>query len=131
MERLRRLEQEISLLKSKLGHKPPEKPLPLRSAISEVKPVESNVLLPSVDLGNIRVIQILMDWVGFILSKAGKEKFNDIVDYYVSIHWISEEVGELLKAYARGMEVEGEGIMLPEDHLKSLEFISRIKEEMT
>ncbi len=86
--------------------------------------------MESVDLGNIRVIQLLMDWVTFILSKVGKERFQEVIDYYRNIRWISDEVAEVLRAYAEGLNVEGEGMMLPEDHMKSLEYISRIKEEM-
>ena len=133
LERLDAIERELAVIRrriSELEGKPRfVKPFTEKEGVRPA--AEKPVLLPSVDVGNIRVIEVLLDWVHFLLSKVGREGFDDVVQYYVDIGWISEEVGELLKKYASGMHVEGgDGIMLPEDHAKSLDYITRIREAM-
>ncbi len=140
LEKLESIERELLLLKRRVAElegkpvapKPvrvPEPKVPIQSPVP-ARSVQT-VLLPHVDVGNVRVIETLLDWVQFLLSKVGHEGFDDLVNYYVEIGWISEEVAEILRRYARGMNVEGtQAYMLPEDHTKSLDYITRIQEAM-
>jgi len=140
LEKLESIERELILLKRRVAElegknvpqrRPrfPEPKAPLPAPVP-AKSVQM-VLLPSVDVGNIRVIETLLDWVQFMLSKVGHEGFDDLVNYYVEIGWISDEVADILRRYARGINVEAtQGYMLPEDHAKSLDFITRIQEAM-
>jgi len=126
------LEKELLLLKKRLADM--EKNRPPRPIIGErPAPVETHgVLLDSLDLGNVRVIETLLDWVQFMLSKVGPDEYPRLIDYYCNIGWISEEVAEILRRYAQGIYVEEyQGYMLPEDHAKSLDYIARIKEAMS
>ena len=91
-------------------------------------------MLPSVDLTNPKVIQTILDWMQFIVERVGHAGVDDVLQYYVDIHWISQEVAEVLKRYADGIRVEiepevEEPVQLdPEDHMKSLDYIMQIKE---
>jgi len=140
LEKLESVERELLLLKRRVAELEGKNVLPKPVRVPEPKaplpaPVPARsvqmVLLPSVDVGNVRVIETLLDWVQFMLSKVGHEGFDDLVNYYVEIGWISDEVADILRKYARGMNVEGtQAYMLPEDHTKSLDFITRIQEAM-
>ncbi len=140
LEKLESIERELLLLKRRVAELEGKNVLPKPVRVPEPKaplpaPVPAKsvqmVLLPSVDVGNVRVIETLLDWVQFMLSKVGHEGFDDLVNYYVEIGWISDEVADILRKYARGMNVEGtQAYMLPEDHTKSLDFITRIQEAM-
>jgi len=98
------------------------------------KEEEPEVVLPSVDLTNPKVIQTILDWMQFIVERVGHAGVDDVLQYYVDIHWISQEVAEILKRYADGIRVEiepevEEPVQLdPEDHMKSLDYIMQIKE---
>lgn len=140
LDKLESIERELLFLKRRVAElegKPtspkqirvpePKVPISRPTPASEVK----MVLLPAVDVGNIRVIETLLDWVQFMLSKVGHEGFDDLVNYYVEIGWISDSVAEILRRYARGMNVDAtQAYMLPEDHAKSLDYITRIQEAM-
>ncbi len=131
LEKLEALEREILLLKRRIADAERGRP-PTPSIGQKPVPAESGeVLLPRLDLGNVRVIETLLDWVNFLLSKVGPDEYPHLIDYYVGIGWISEGVAEILKRYAEGIHVEDyQGYMLPEDHAKSLDYIVRIKEAM-
>ena len=124
-KRIEALERDLSLLKARV-RKLEES---LRSVAHQEEP--ENVLLKEIDLARPQVVEILMDWVGFLLSRVGDEEFKDLMEYYVSIGWISRSVADLLTKYARGIRVESvKGYVTPEDHIKSLEYINRIREAM-
>ncbi len=140
LSKLESIERELLLLKRRVaeleGKPVSPKPLPVPQPKQQISaPVPAKrvqmVLLPEVDVGNVRVIETLLDWVQFLLSKVGHEGFDDVVNYYVEIGWISDGVAEILRRYARGMNVEAtQAYMLPEDHAKSLDYITRIQEAM-
>jgi len=124
-KRLLSLERELLLLKSRV-RKLEEA---LKEYLKEEEPEEA--LLTTLDVSNPRVVEIVLDWVNFMLSKVGEEELPVLLDYYRSIGWISREVAEMLLRYARGIRVESyRGYMTPEDHVKSLEYINRIREAM-
>lgn len=94
------------------------------------------VVLPRVDLTNPKVIQIIMDWMRFLVERVGHEGVQELLKYYVDIRWISEDVAQVLQRYAEGIRVENEPVIEPpvqldpEDHLKSLDYILQIRELM-
>ncbi len=72
---------------------------------------------------------ILMNWIQFLLEKAGRNNLIDILEYYVEIGWISEEVSSTMMNYASGIDYYIEKTtwkLLPQDHAKSLLFIEQL-----
>lgn len=73
---------------------------------------------------------ILFNWIEFLLDKVGKNNFINILEYYIEIGWISEEVCSKMTDYANGIDYYVEKPtckLMPEDHIKSLMFIEQLK----
>ncbi len=140
LAKLEALEREVLFIKRKIAElegkpirRPPMPEPKIAGPVDRPVPVADHAvyLLDHVDLGNVRVIETLIDWVQFLLSKVGQEGIDDVIQYYQDINWITEDVANILRSYARGMRVDAsQGYMMPEDHAKSLDYISRIKEAM-
>ena len=132
IEKLEALERELLLLKKRISDIEHQRPPRPQIGVQEPRPVERpSVLLSELDLGNVRVIEALLDWVQFMLSKVGPDDYPRLIEYYRDIGWISESVADVLLRYGQGIYVEEfQGYMLPEDHAKSLDYITRIKEAM-
>ena len=126
-KRLATLEREVLLLKHRVRRIEDV----LREALGREEESEEQALLNDIDVTKPRVIEILIDWVNFMLSRVGEEELPTLLEYYRSIGWISKNVADLLLRYAQGLRVEEvKGFMEPEDHIKSLEYINRIREAM-
>jgi flagellar protein FlaD len=73
---------------------------------------------------------ILLNWIEFLLEKVGRNNLTEVLEYYIDIGWISEEVCEKMIAYANGIDYYVERPtwkLLPDDHTKSLMFIEQLK----
>ncbi len=73
---------------------------------------------------------ILLNWIEFLLEKVGRNNLTEVLEYYIDIGWISEEVSEKMIAYANGIDYYVERPtwkLLPDDHTKSLMFIEQLK----
>jgi flagellar protein FlaD len=73
---------------------------------------------------------ILLNWIEFLMEKVGRNNLIDVLEYYVEIGWISEEVSSKMIAYASGIDYYVERPtwkLLPEDHTKSLLFIEQLR----
>ncbi len=73
---------------------------------------------------------ILLNWIQFLMEKVGRNNLIDILEYYVEIGWISQEVSSMIMDYANGIDYYVERPtwkLLPEDHTKSLLFIEQLK----
>lgn len=73
---------------------------------------------------------ILLNWIEFLLEKVGRNNLSEVLEYYIDIGWISEEVCEKMLAYANGIDYYVERPtwkLLPDDHTKSLMFIEQLK----
>ncbi len=73
---------------------------------------------------------ILLNWVKFLMEKVGRNNLEDILEYYVEIGWISEEVSSMMASYAEGLDYyieKPKSDVLPEVHTKSLLFIEMLK----
>jgi len=61
---------------------------------------------------------------------VGRNNLSEVLEYYIDIGWISEEVCEKMIAYANGIDYYVERPtwkLLPDDHTKSLMFIEQLK----
>lgn len=59
----------------------------------------------------------------------GRNNILEVLEYYVEIGWINEEVCSKIMAYANGLDYYDERPtwkLLPEDHIKSLMFIEQL-----
>ncbi|KAB2946048.1 MAG: Chromosome partition protein Smc [Candidatus Methanoperedens nitroreducens] len=73
---------------------------------------------------------ILLNWIEFLLEKVGRNNLSEVLEYYIDIGWISEDVCEKMIAYANGIDYYVERPtwkLLPDDHTKSLMFIEQLK----
>ncbi len=73
---------------------------------------------------------ILLNWIEFLLEKVGRNNLSEVLEYYIDIGWISEEVCEKMIAYANGIDYYVERPtwkLLPDDHTRSLMFIEQLK----
>lgn len=100
-------------------------------AITEQQRKESMKPLLSLIKKDPFSMAVLMRWIEFLLKKVGNEKLSDVLDYYLDIGWISEEVVLQVLTYAKGMEVQAEKgsrkKLTPEDHFKTLLFIEKMR----
>jgi flagellar protein FlaD len=96
-----------------------------------------DIKLKTVD-SNISSYITLMKWIEFLVERAGMKNLHKILEWYVDIGWINDEVYTTMLTYAKGMEVEesvlhhqGEDSRIvglaPNDHIRSLLFIEKIK----
>lgn len=69
----------------------------------------------------------VVEWLEFLLSKAGYRGTLDALAYYARIGWISEAVREELRPYLRGLDAPAEaGRLDREAHRQSLVYIARL-----
>lgn len=90
---------------------------------------DENVKLQSID-NKAETSIILLNWIEFLLEKVGRNNLSEVLEYYIDIGWISEEVCEKMIAYANGIDYYVERPtwkLLPDDHTKSLMFIEQLK----
>ncbi|GFO97197.1 flagella protein [groundwater metagenome] len=73
---------------------------------------------------------ILLNWIEFLLEKVGRNNLIKVLEYYIEIGWISQEVCTKMMDYANGIDYYVEKPtwkLLPEDHTKSLLFIEQLR----
>ncbi|MCX9012232.1 MAG: hypothetical protein OIN66_14070 [Candidatus Methanoperedens sp.] len=72
---------------------------------------------------------IVLNWIEFLLERVGRNNLAEILEYYIEVGWISEEVYSKMMTYANGIDYYVERPtwkLLPEDHAKSLVFIEQL-----
>jgi len=79
-------------------------------------------------------MMFLLKWIEHLIERVGYSGLEDVLDYYVDIGWISEEVMFDVLKYAKGIRLYHEnadwrpaGYMNVHDHLMSLLFIEALK----
>ncbi|PWB56798.1 MAG: hypothetical protein C3F06_00805 [Candidatus Methanoperedenaceae archaeon] len=90
---------------------------------------DENIKLQSLD-NKTETSIILLNWIEFLLEKVGRNNLSEVLEYYIDIGWISEDVCEKMLAYANGIDYYVERPtwkLLPDDHTKSLMFIEQLK----
>jgi flagellar protein FlaD len=78
----------------------------------------------------IQNIVVLLKWIEFLMERVGRENLEDVVDYYVEIGWISEEIRDKVMTYSKRIEVREEAHssqLSIEDHVRSLVFIEKLR----
>ncbi len=108
--------------------------------VEEDRTVESPKIVetPTVRLNRIpndaERIMILLRWIEFMIERVGYDGLEDVLDYYVDVGWISEEVMLTILRYARGIKLYHEnsdwrpvGFMSVRDHMTSLMFIEALR----
>jgi flagellar protein FlaD len=103
-------------------------PQPVESAVPAAK-YDGDVKLQYLD-NKAETSIILLNWIEFLLEKVGRNNLTEVLEYYIDIGWISEEVCEKMIAYANGIDYYVERPtwkLLPDDHTKSLMFIEQLK----
>ncbi|VVB85720.1 Archaeal flagella protein [uncultured archaeon] len=73
---------------------------------------------------------VLLNWIEFLMEKVGRNNLADVLEYYIDIGWISQEVSSKMENYASGIDYYVEKPswkLLPEDHTKSLLFIEQLR----
>ena len=101
----------------------------VRAAAEKQQNYDDNVKLQSID-NKAQTSIILLNWIEFLLEKVGRNNLSEVLEYYIDIGWISEEVCEKMIAYANGIDYYVERPtwkLLPDDHTKSLMFIEQLK----
>jgi archaellum component FlaD/FlaE len=81
-------------------------------------------------------IIVLMKWLQYLIDKCGRDNLSNILDYYVDIGWISQDVKISLIDYSHGITDEGRTEDTPtrnvsdlpsKDHIRSFIFIQKLK----
>ncbi|NJE25594.1 flagellar protein [Thermococcus sp. MV5] len=77
---------------------------------------------------------IALKWLGFLIERAGMLNLENVLEFYYTIGWISEEVLESLLKYANGTRPhqrepnwKPDDKLTIQDHLISLLFIERLR----
>ena len=72
--------------------------------------------------------RLAMKWIEFLTARVGTNNLPELLEYYVEVGWISDDVmGELLR-YAEGIEqtTKEDWKLSPEDHVRSFWFVWRL-----
>ena len=79
-------------------------------------------------------IIFLLKWIEYLVERVGYEELENVLDYYVDIGWISEEVLFSILRYAKGIKLYHEksdwrpvGYLNVQDHIMSLMFIEALR----
>lgn len=75
-------------------------------------------------------IIVLMRWLQYLVESCGQDGLADILDYYVDIEWITEEVRLDLMKYARGITEDStktkQNTISAKDHIQTLLYLQQL-----
>jgi hypothetical protein len=71
---------------------------------------------------------LVLDWMAFLLGRAGRDGAREALAHYRSVGWISERVEESLATHVEGLATDGSAAASPgvDDHRQSLLFVARL-----
>lgn len=86
-------------------------------------------------------IIVLMNWIQYLVNRCGHKQLENVLDYYVDVDWITDDVKISLLEYATGVTERTDGAIessskkkeektanLPsKDHIQSYLYIQRLK----
>ncbi len=80
-------------------------------------------------------IIVLMKWIQYLIDKCGRDNLSNILDYYVDIGWISQDVKINLLDYSHGIKEEKTDTttnknitdLHSKDHIQSFVYIQKLK----
>lgn len=107
-------------------------------------PTQSENSIPSISTDPLlflpsdpKSIIVLMNWLQYLIDRCGHENLSNILDYYVDVEWISDEVKISLLDYSQGItsdikpankQSDKQIVLLPsKDHIQSFLFIQKLK----
>ena len=95
-------------------------------------PRKSNEIIPLTELGSdIDSLAIVLEWIRYLVDRAGAQGTKEIFGYYKNIGWVSDAVHDQLIKYVEGIKASEEETVgyqpSVEDHATSLFFISKLK----
>jgi archaellum component FlaD/FlaE len=93
---------------------------------------QADSIIPLTDLGSdIESLAIILEWIRYLVDRAGTQGAKTIFNYYQNIGWIDQRVYQQLVKYVDGIKVSEEETVgyqpSVEDHATSLFFISKLK----
>jgi len=81
-----------------------------------------------------KIIMIMLRWIEFLIERVGYDGLEEILNYYVDIGWIDEDIMLTILRYAKGIKLYHEnsdwrpvGFMCVKDHITSLMFIEALR----
>ena len=99
----------------------------------EIVPSSSEPRLKQIP-NDAKGIMILLKWIEFMIERVGYDGLEDLLNYYVDINWISDNVLFTVLRYAKGIKLYHEssdwrpiGYMNVQDHITSLLFIEALR----
>ncbi len=97
-----------------------------------VRKSPENEIIPLTEIGSdIDSLAIVLEWIRYLVDRAGTQGAKDIFNYYLNIGWVSQQVYQQLVKYVDGIKAKEEETVgyqpTVEDHATSLFFISRLK----
>ena len=101
----------------------------LNQITSENSKDEEKVRLSFID-NKPQTSVILINWIEFLMEKVGRNNLYNVLEYYIDIGWINNDVSTLMMTYASGIDYfvdRPSWKLLPEDHTKSLMFIEELR----
>ncbi len=130
------MEQSIQQDKSEASY---QQPHPVESQPIQVQPTDE--VLPTQPEPRLRQIpndaksiMILLKWIEFMIERVGYDGLEDLLNYYVDINWISDNVLFTILRYAKGIRLYHQnsdwrpvGYMNVQDHITSLLFIEALR----
>jgi len=74
-------------------------------------------------------VVIVMKWLQYLVDRAGKENISKVLDYYVDIGWITDDVKVKLLEYCEGIteETSERRNLVAKDHIQSFLYIQKLK----
>ena len=93
----------------------------------KVESAESAVLdrLPN----DPEAVVIVMRWLQYLIDRVGKDSISNVLNYYVDIGWINDDVKSKLLEYCEGITEESKERkkLVAKDHIQSFLYIQRLK----
>jgi len=116
-------------------HEPYPKFQPKNEHVSESDFVLNEDMQPLCEIRNTAEnVVLLMRWLQYLVDKLGQNNLSDVLDYYVNIDWITEDVRLDLIKYAKGITFQEQQetkdtqqAFTIDDHLQSFMFIQKLK----
>ena len=74
-------------------------------------------------------VVIVMKWLQYLVDRVGKENISKVLDYYVDIGWITDDVKVKLLEYCEGIteETSERRNLVAKDHIQSFLYIQKLK----
>lgn len=74
-------------------------------------------------------VVIVMKWLQYLVDRVGKENISKVLDYYVDIGWITDDVKIKLLEYCEGIteETSERRNLVAKDHIQSFLYIQKLK----